>query len=491
MTDNLLQNSSCPGVNRRDFFSHFGTGLKGIALASLLSPDLRAAESKPPKKNFEDLKPRPPHFRGRAKAVIQLFMNGGPSQVDLFDPKPTLTRLDGTASPARIAEELTFPKAAGGLLASPFEFSKHGKCGMDISNALPHLHKHADEIALIRSMVGEHFNHEQSLYLIHNGRIVPGRPSLGAWAVYALGSVNQNLPAYVVLDDPTALPVNRTQSWHSGFLSPVFQGTRLRAKGSPILNLSPPQGIPGGVREAEMALLRKLDEKHTHARPLNPDLTARIASYELAARMQLSATDALDLRQETERTRTMYGLDGTADQVSYGRRCLMARRLVERGVRYVQIFIEGQIWDSHMRLKPHLLNATRKTDQAISALLTDLRERGLSDEVLVIWNGEFGRMPTAQLPERGDLGRAGRDHGPSGFSLWMAGAGIKPGTIYGSTDDIGYRAEENPVTVHDFHATILHLLGLNHRNVFYTQPSHRRDRLTDEYPAKVVKGILS
>jgi hypothetical protein len=377
------------------------------------------------------------------------------------------------------------------LLASPFEFSKHGQCGMDMSDAVPHLHKHADEIALVRSMVGEHFNHEQSLYLIHNGRIVPGRPSLGAWAVYALGSVSQNLPAYVVLDDPIALPITGIRSWESGFLSPVFQGTRLRAKGSPILNLRPPQGIPGGVRKAEMSLLRNLDEKHRHERQLQEDLGARIASYELAARMQLSATDALDLNEETEKTRRMYGLDGTPDQVSYGRRCLMARRLVERGVRYVQIFIEGQIWDSHMKLKPHLLHATRKTDQAVSALLTDLRERGLLDDVLVIWNGEFGRMPTAQLPEGGDLSRAGRDHGPSGFSLWMAGAGIKPGTIYGSTDDIGYRAEENPVTVHDFHATILHLLGLKHRNVFYTQPSHRQDRLTDEYPARVVEGILA
>ena len=479
-------------LGRRDFFGRMSSGVPAIALASLLARDEVALgkESHEAVSNHEDLSERSPHFPGKAKAVIQLFMNGGPSQMDLFDPKPELDRLHGKPGPARIKADLSSPHNARGLLRSPFKFAKHGESGQDISDVLPHLHKHADDIAIIRSMKAKHFNHEPALYLIHSGKTQPGLPTIGAWSVYALGTVNQNLPAYVVLDDPNGLPVNGTQSWQPGYLPPIFQGTRLRATGTPILNLRPSKEIPQGVVETERALLRKFDRRHLNQRPLEKELSARMASYELAARMQLSATDALDLSQESEKTREEYGLNAKDDMASYGRRCLMARRLVERGVRYVQIFIEGQIWDSHSTIEKGLRRAARKTDQPVSALLTDLKRRGLWDDVLVVWNGEFGRLPVAELAKGADISMAGRDHGPSAFSLWMAGAGIKGGTVYGATDEIGHRSVENVVSVHDFHATVLHLLGLNHRDVFYTQPTQRRDRLTDEFPTRVVKEIL-
>jgi hypothetical protein len=357
---------------------------------------------------------------------------------------------------------------------------------MELSELLPHLGECADDITLIRSMYGEHFNHEPSLYLMHTGRTLPGRPSLGAWVIYGLGTENQNLPAYVVLDDPKQLPVNGVQNWQAGWLPPVYQGTRFRSEGPPLLNLKPQEELPSPLVEAERALRHRMDVAHQQKRQGYAELDARISSFELAARMQLAATDALDLSQESAETKEMYGLNQEVS-ASYGKRCLMARRLVERGVRFVQIYIERQIWDTHSDLEPALRRNCAKTDQPAAALIKDLKRLGLLHSTLVLWGGEFGRMPISQL-RQGDS--AGRDHGPSGFSVWMAGGGVKRGYIHGATDDMGYKAVENRMSVHDFHATILHLLGMNFRDLVYERHG-LKERLTDQTPARVVSEILA
>ena len=479
------------GVTRRRFFSRFGDGVHGAALAWLLAGDLLPGSSAlfaavPDSVAPNDLKPRKPHFEPKAKAVIHLFMNGGPSHVDLFDPKPTLRKFAGSPASRDILSEIEFANEIGTMLPSPFQFVRRGKCGMELSELLPHLGTCADDITLVRSMFGEHFNHEPALYLMHSGRTIPGRPSLGAWVVYGLGSENQNLPAYVVLDDPKRLPVNGIQNWHAGWLPPMCQGTRFRSEGLPLLNLRPGEVLPSTLVEAQRELLRGLDEAHRAQRPWQPDLDARITSYELAARMQVSATDALDISQENQKTQDMYGL-GNPSTASYGKRCLMARRLIERGVRFVQIFIEGQIWDAHADLEDSLRYSCGKTDQPVAALITDLKQRGLLASTLVIWGGEFGRLPLSQV--RATTG-AGRDHGPSGFSMWMAGGGVKGGYAHGATDEIGYKAVEGRVSVHDFHATVLHLLGMNFRRLIY-QRNGLDERLTDQFPARVVQEILA
>ncbi|MBM3737990.1 MAG: DUF1501 domain-containing protein [Acidobacteria bacterium] len=467
-------------TTRRGFFTRMIDGVHGAALTSLLTADHAAAA------HGYDLTPKRPHFDPRAKAVIHLFMNGGPSQVDLFDPKPALVKHAGSAPGRDIVNQIEFADQIGVMMPSPFGFKRYGKCGMEMTELLPHLGSVCDEIAFIRSMHGEHFNHEPSLYLMHSGRTLPGRPSLGAWVTYGLGSENQNLPAYVVLDDPKGLPINLTQNWQSGWMPPVYQGTRFRSEGLPLLNLQPPEELPSPLVEAQRDLLRSLDEPHRSARPGFGELDARIASYELAARMQLSATDALDLSREDAATQEMYGLNDEATR-SYGRRCLMARRLVERGVRFVQIFIEGQIWDNHSNLEKDLKYCCGKTDKPIAALIRDLKQRGLLGTTLILWGGEFGRMPVSQIRQGGT---AGRDHGPAGFTTWMAGGGIKGGTVHGATDEIGHRAVEKRVSVHDFHATMLHLLGLRFRDLTYERHS-LPERLTDQFAARVVQEILA
>jgi len=466
---------------RRDFFRNVADGLHGAALATLLGQDLLRAEGP----RVYDLKPKPTHFAPKAKAVIQLFMNGGPSQVDLFDPKPMLNKLAGTAPSRELSFAISNGLTPGTLMPSPFVFRKAGKAGLDISDALPHLQTVADEITVIRSMYGEHANHEPALFLMHSGRTIASRPAIGSWVSYGLGTENQNLPAYVVLDDPKGLPINGISNWQSAWLPPIYQGTRFRTEGPPVLNLEPRPEIPGGVMEAERKLLGKLDAAHRAARPHQPELDARISSYELAARMQLAASDALDLNKESEATREAYGLNQPAT-ASYGKRCLMARRLVERGVRFVQLFIESQIFDSHDNLEKSLNYACGKTDKPVAALLKDLKQRNLLDSTLVVWGGEFGRLPMSQ----GASKSAGRDHGPNGFSVWMAGGGVKGGTVHGATDDIGFKAAEDRVSVHDFHATILHQLGLNHRDLVLERHG-LKERLTDQFPARVVKEILS
>jgi hypothetical protein len=347
------------------------------------------------------------------------------------------------------------------------------------------LAKVVDEISVVKSMYTTHLAHEAALFLMHGGRILPTRPSLGAWITYGLGSENQNLPAYVVLDDPKGPPINFIQNWQAGWIPAVYQGTRVRSEGSPILNLHAKQEYPAGVVDLSRSLLHGMDAGHKARHPGNAELEARIANYELAARMQMAATDALDVSLESAATRTAYGMDDERT-ASYGKRCLMARRLVERGVRLVQVYIEGQIWDNHNKIRAGLEYACGKTDQPAAALIRDLKQRGMLDETLVVWGGEFGRTNYSQ----GKLStNFGRDHHPRCFTIWMAGGGIKAGAVYGRTDEFGYNVVENGVHVHDFQATLMHLLGMDHERLTYKFQG-RRYRLTDVH-GRVVKGLLA
>lgn len=474
-------------LTRRGFFHRMSSGLCGVALASLLNQELRASEgaSSP----YFDLKPRQPHFTPKAKSVIHLFMNGGPSQMDLFDPKPELDKRHGQTYVDKIAGEIEFIKDAGALMRSPYKFARHGQCGAWVSEVMPHLAKSVDDIAFIRSMYTTNLTHEPAVYLIQSGKMGPGRPTVGSWVVYGLGSENQNLPAYVVLDDPLGLPVNGVENWQAGFLPPIFQGTRFRSTGSPVLNLRSEVNHPSDVVQTERNLLAELDQLHKKHHPYQATLDARISSYELAARMQLAATDALDISKESTATHEMYGI-GKEPTNSYGRRCLIARRLVERGVRFVQLYINSHIWDTHTALATELKSACNRTDQPIAALLTDLKQRGLLDTTLVVWGGEFGRLPLAQLPPDKNERKAGRDHNKNAFCTWMAGAGVKGGTTHGTTDELGLKAVENRVSVPDWHATILHLLGLHYDKLFIEQ-NGLKEKLTGVNPARVIKEILT
>jgi len=469
-------------LSRRGFFQAVSTGLYGAALAHLSQA---RADTTPP----TDLKPRPPHFPAKAKAVIHLFMNGGPSQMDLFDPKLELARQHGKAYFDKIAGEVEFIKDAGAILRSPFRFAQHGRCGAWVSEVMPHLAGVVDDLAFIRSMYTTNLTHEPAIYIVQSGKMGPGRPAWGSWVVYGLGSENQNLPAYVVLDDPKGLPINGVENWQSGFLPPVFQGTRFRSTGSPVLNLRSETDRPAAIERAERDLVTRLDQVHRADRPGHPTLDARIASYELAARMQLEATDALDISREPLTVREMYGI-GREPTDSYGRRCLIARRLIERGVRFVQLYINAQIWDTHTNMATELKAACDRTDRPVAALLRDLKQRGLLDSTLVVWGGEFGRLPIAQLPADKDERKAGRDHNKNAFCTWMAGGGVKGGTTYGATDELGLASVENRVSVPDWHATILHLLGLKYDQLF-VEINGLKERLTGVEEAHVVKGILA
>lgn len=462
-------------ISRRDLFTRSASGFAGIALGGMLCEE--AARSEGPNAVSGGF-----HFAPRAKAVIQLFQHGGPSHMDTVDPKPELNNQNGKPMP-KYFTDLVKITSHGNLLGSPFKFRPHGECGVEYSEILPHTATCADDIAVIRSMHTEHNNHEQALWQIHTGRIVTGRPTIGAWVSYALGSENQNLPAYVVLRNDNGLPTDGTRNWSSGFLPPRYQGVHFRNTGTPVLYLQPPTAVSDNTQRLRRDLLRQLNDEHLARQPrIAPDLEARIASYELAARMQLSAGAALNFAEETAETQAAYGLSQPKTD-SYGRRCLIARRLVERGVRYIQIFVESQIWDTHANNAVGTKNCCEQTDQPTAALLKDLKQRGLLDSTLVVWGGEFGRTPVSQS---GD----GRDHHKQGFSMWLAGGGIKGGQVYGATDELGYHAVENRVMVADLHATILHQLGLDHKRVHFNV--HGRDeRLTDVYEAKVITPLLA
>lgn len=473
------------GLGRRDFFGHMGNGLLGTALAGLFTDDLisgRPADAAVV--THQGLQPRLPHVEPGATSVIQLFMTGGPSQVDMFDPKPALVKHEGEL-PRAFLDNVESVGGAGGLLPSPFKFARHGQSGMPMSEVIPHLAECADDIALIRSMWTDSFDHLAAIFLMHSGRTRNLSPSLGSWVAYGLGSENKNLPAYVALDDPDRQILAGKSNWQAGFLPPICQGTRLRSVGSPILHLNAEKEFPDPVLELSRDLLAALAREHRDVRAGQAELNARIASYELAARMQISATQALDISQETQQTHDLYGLNDKVS-ASYGRRCLMARRLIERGVRIVQVYMNcdpsDNPWDHHGNIKDALPHSCRQTDKSVAGLLKDLKQRGLLDRTLVVWGGEFGRLPLSQ--------GKGRDHGANGFSVWLAGGGVQGGTIYGATDEFGYHAVENRVSVHDLHATILHCLGIDHENLVYNHHG-LEEQLTGVDPARVVKEILS
>ncbi len=465
------------GITRRRLFSRLGMGAGAYAVASLLAEEAQAAAPSPV---AFDVQPRRSHFLARAKRVIYLFQNGGASQVDLFDAKPELQRQAGQKPGMGFVNDVD-AKKTGVWLPSPFKFQRYGQCGMELSELLPEIGAHADDIALIRSMVSEHENHEQACGHMHTGSPIAGRPTMGAWITYALGSENQNLPAFVALLNPSGLPVDGSRNWSSGWMPPLYQGMPVRATDTaPILDLKPQ--VARDAADARLRLLQTLNKEHQRPRADNLELEARIAGFELAARMQLAATDALDLSKEDAATRKLYGLDQAETSV-YGRQCLMARRLVERDVRFVQVMMSGQPWDTHSNNNAQLRSLCKATDLPVAGLLRDLKQRGLLDETLVVWTGEFGRTPFAE-------GSDGRDHHKRGFSMWMAGGGIKGGVTHGATDDFGYAAVQDIVSVADLHGTLLHLLGLDHYRVTYRQ-GVRDERLTDIYDANLIRPVLA
>lgn len=462
-------------LSRRAFLGRYAGGIGGLALSQLLASETRANATTP---GADALR-----FPARAKRVICLFQHGGPSQVDLFDPKPELQKWHGKPYPGGDLE-VHFDKQKGNVLGSPFSFAKHGESGIELCEHLPQTARIADEICLIRSMTTESVDHEAALRLIHSGKFLAGMPAWGSWLLYALGSANENLPAYVVLSDPGGLPVDGERNWSSGFLPAIYQGTPFRSSTSPVFNLQTPSGIGPGARRNQLKLLEDFNRRHLARHPENSELAARIANFETAARMQVSVPEALDLSSETEATRQMYGLDDSTTQ-EYGTRCLLARRLIERGVRFVQIFMNGQPWDTHSKNAESLKGLCARTDRPSAALVADLKQRGLLEDTIVLWTGEFGRQPISQ-------GADGRDHNRRAFSLWLAGGGFKAGYVHGSTDDFGYASVTDIVNVHDLHATLLHALGLDHR--LLSHPHEGRDAsLTDAdvTKAKVVHELLA
>jgi Protein of unknown function (DUF1501) len=473
--------------SRRRFLARNAMGVGSVALAWMLREErlLGTPANIPRQTPSFDLKQKNPARTPRAKAMISLFMHGGPSHIDLFDPKPELTRRSGED----YAGEVTFSfvdRASKKLFGSPWQFRKCGESGIEVSELLPHFARIVDDVTVIRSMHTDINGHEPSIWAMNTGRAQPGRPALGSWLTYGLGAESQSLPAYVVLTDPGGHPVDGVRNWSNGFMPPLFQGTVVRSAEPRILNLDPPAHLKGAVQEQNLAFLARLNREHLERHPGEADLEARIASYELAARMQTAAKDALDLSGESEATKRLYGLDDPVTR-EYGTRCLIARRLVERGVRFVQLFVNGQIWDNHESLKTNLANCCRKTDQPSAALVTDLKARGLLDTTIVHWGGEIGRLPVTE--NHGAAEKAGRDHNGQGFTSWVAGGGFRGGMTYGATDEFGHKAVVDPVSPNDYHATLMHLFGLDHSALVYFQ-NGREQRITDGQPCRVVKEIL-
>jgi Protein of unknown function (DUF1501) len=472
---------------RREFLARSAYGIGTFALAHLLQREgLLAQDVGRPGENLPlNLRPRQPHFAPKANAMISLFMHGGPSHVDLLDPKPELQRMHGRDYSGDVNYSFV-NRASRRLFGSPWRFAKRGQCGTEISELLPHTAGIADDICILRSMHTGHNGHEVSIRYFHGGIAgVTGRPTLGSWIVYGLGSEANNLPAYMILSDPEGHPVDGTHNWSSGFMPPLYQGTVLRSQEPRIFNLDAPPHLRGETQRQNLDLLRELNHRHAQLHAGEADLETRIASYELAARMQDAAREALDLSREPASIQRMYGLDQPQTR-SYAERCLIARRLVERGVRFVQLFLGGQPWDTHNNIRSNLPAICRRTDQPVAALVKDLKQRGLLDTTIVHWGGEIGRLPVVE----GDLNDvAGRDHNGQGFSIWLAGGGIKGGMTYGNTDEVGHRAAENIVTPNDYQATLLHLLGFDHNRLVYHH-NGREQRITDGRPARIVREIL-
>ena len=472
---------------RRHFLAQQAFGIGGLAFASLLKDDgLLAAPAKPDLQQRPfDLTPRQPTHEPQATAMISMFMQGGPSQMDLCDPKPELTKRHLQTFGGEVHFDNTVQKSRK-LFAGPWKFRKYGECGMDFSELLPNTAKIADDLCLIRSMHTGHNGHEVSIRYMHSGiPSVTGRPTLGSWLLYGLGSETDNLPAYMVMTDPGGHPVDGVHNWSNGWMPTLFQGTVLRPKNPRILNLDAPATVRGKVQEHNLSFLAQLNKRHARKHPGENDLEARIASYELAARMQTSAKEALDISQETKATQNMYGLDDPATR-EYGTRCLIARRLVERGVRFVQLFLNGQPWDNHNNIKSALPAACRRTDKPAAALVKDLKRSGLLDSTIVHWGGEIGRLPVTE----GDPKGGGRDHNGQGFTNWLAGGGFKGGMAYGETDEVGHRAVVDKVTPNDFQATLLHQFGIDYQKLFFFH-NGQQQQLTNGRPARVVKDILA
>jgi hypothetical protein len=476
-------------LTRRQLLQSSTLGVGGLALAWLLREEGLLASpggARPDLGPKFDLAAKPPHFPARARAMISFFMQGGPSHLDLFDPRAQMAKYDGKAFPGTIKYD-NAAEASAKVMASPWKFRKHGHSGIELSELLPGLAEVVDDITLIRSMRTAVNNHVQSIYALNTGRIQAGRPVLGSWLTYGLGSVSRELPAYVALTDPASLPVVGVDNWSNGWLPSMFQGTAVRPTEPRILNLDPPAHLAGGTQRRYLSYLQRLNQEHLDRHPGERDLEARIASFELAARMQTAAREALDVRKESPATRKMYGLDDPAT-VEFGTRCLIARRLVERGVRFVQVFTRNQFWDHHGSILTSLPAACRMTDRPCAALVKDLKQRGLLDTTVVAWGGEMGRLPVIQ----NDSGRkrVGRDHNTFGFSMWLAGGGFRGGCAYGETDDFGHHAVKDVVNHYDLHATLLSLFGLDPGKLVYSHGG-REQSLLDGQPARIVREVLS
>lgn len=473
---------------RRHFLASNAMGISSVALTWLLDQEgLLAKPSKPDlqKRQF-DLTPKQPQAEPRAKAMISLWMQGGPSHHDLFDPKPEMDKFDGKPFPGKIKYD-NAAQASSKVLATPWKFKPRGECGMELSELIPHTAEIADDITLIRSTHTGVNNHGQSIRALTSGRTIGGRPSLGSWVTYGLGSETQNLPAYVALIDPGQLPVMGVENWSNGWLPSLYQGTVVRPQEPRILNLHPPAHLKGAAQERSLKFLQQLNQRHLEKRPGQLDLQARISTYELAARMQTSATEAIDLSKESKATQKLYGMDDPAT-AEYGSRCLIARRMIERGVRFVQVFTQNQFWDHHGSIISSLPRACKKVDKPSAALVKDLKSRGLLDSTVVHWGGEMGRLPVIQ----NDAGRAkiGRDHNTHGFSMWVAGGGFRAGHVHGATDDFGHRAVKDVVNHYDYHATLFHLFGLDHKQLVYKR-NNQEQTLIDGQPCRVVEELLA
>ncbi|MEX2285617.1 MAG: DUF1501 domain-containing protein [Planctomycetaceae bacterium] len=463
-------------TQRRWFLQQCGVGLGAIALRQLMGQEAEGATPT----GADPFAVKQPHYHGKAKNVIFLFMAGGPSQFEMFDYKPKLAELDGTLPPPELIKDYraAFITPNSKFLGPKYKFAKHGQCGAELSELLPHLATVVDDISIVRSMVTDAFNHAPGQILMNTGAQQFGRPSMGAWVTYGLGSESRDLPAYVVFSSGKKGPSGGSSNWGSGFLPTMYQGVQFRTSGEPVLYLSNPPGVDADVARESLAAISRLNRRRYDVVG-DPEIATRINSFEMAFRMQASTPGLMDLSTEPKHVLDMYGVE--PGKPSFVNNCLLARRLVERGVRFVQLFHEA--WDQHGNLVKDLAKNCHDTDQACAALIKDLKQRGLLDSTLVIWGGEFGRTPMVQG------GSDGRDHHPNSFTMWLAGGGAKPGVSYGATDEFGFNAVENRVHVHDLHATVLHLLGFDHTRLTYRYQG-RDFRLTDVH-GKIVEGIVA
>lgn len=469
--------------DRREFLMRAGNGFGGLALSYLMARDAQAADGQASKPIANPLAPRQPHFKPKAKAVIFLFMVGGPSQMETFDPKPDLDRLHGQQLPPSFGEiKSQFVKPGTPLLGSAWKFKKYGQSGIEVSDLFPHVATCVDDMAVIRSCYTDSFVHAPAMYQMMSGRVLAAHPSLGSWVTYGLGSESENLPAYCVMTQPEGLPEGGAPMWGPGYLPAVYQGTQLRNGSTPILHLAPPAEIGDTQQRRLLDYLGRMNEIGMGSQ--DSELSARIASYELAYRMQQHAPEAVDLARESKETRRLYGLDD-AQTAEFGTRCLLARRMVERGVRFILLFSGGGPvrvqWDAHDNMVSNHEQMCRWTDKPIAGLLKDLKGRGLLDTTLVVWGSEFGRTAVSENGK-------GRDHNPLGFTMWMAGGGVKGGQVIGQTDEIGYRTVGERYHPRDIHATMLHLLGLDQMKLTYLH-NGRNERLTD-FGGNVIEKLM-